>query len=62
MKSKIKQIKVHVVLVKPIKMMQQCLSIYKICKSNEGAMKVVRGFLLTYPEGYYEIQTFHLNK
>ena len=53
---------VSIILVKPMKNIQQCLSIYSIHKSNNGAIEAAKKFLLTYPEGYYEIQTFSLRK
>ncbi len=53
---------VHIVLVKPVKTIQQCLSVNSIHKSQEGAIEECKKFALTYPEGYSEIQTFTLRK
>jgi hypothetical protein len=53
---------VYIVFVKPNKMIQQCLSVYSAHKTNDGAIKASREFILTYPDGYYEIRNFNLKK
>ena len=53
---------VHIVFVKPVHNIQQCLSVYSIHKSDNGAIESAKNFHLTYPEGYSEIQVFTLRK
>jgi hypothetical protein len=57
-----KRINVFIVLVKPMKNIQQCLSILSIHQSQEEALNECKKFSLTYPEGYSEIQTHTLRK